>query len=117
MIFALFLLLELNTIAQEPGVQVFISGEKQERFIYHSSEKALLSERCRGHEPMKCLAYVALIQTKALPPARVRGGGAQPGALNCKLLGGRVELFTSKDRSEVSFCLFNDGSAVDVSSL
>ncbi len=68
--------------------------------------KVSLSEDCLSAK-VPCLAFQAFQKAKTLSlSSQDLSGGKNPGSVKCKILGGKVLIGLTKNRDELSMCLF-----------
>ena len=103
---------------KELKARSFLIQDLKVRFIYEANEGLLLSEDCFSEAPPRCNAYQKTKEaSKAFRMDVQLKGGANPGSLFCKKLGGAVEWGYDALRNQVGFCQFDDDSLISLGSI
>ena len=94
---------------------------KKESVIFYSfsDNRITISKNCVKKKKIQpCMAYKALQASSfQLFNEEELRGGANPGAVICKALKGKIIIGVDEDSNENSFCMFEDKSIIDNGSL
>ena len=86
----------------------------REVFVHVPGRRLTISRGCRRSEgEFACLAYSSIESARTVRFQPPLDGGANPGSLLCRKIGGNVVIGRDSERNENSFCRFKDGSLVD----
>jgi len=115
LIFSFFLVFRVE--AQE--LVSFKVNDQSVVFYDYQDDRITISKNCVKKKKIQpCMAYKALQAASFQTLAEEKfQGGANPGAVICKALKGKVVIGEDKKANENSFCLFEDKSIIDNGSL
>ncbi len=113
----LFSLLAISGAQAIETSEVVLNG-KTVRMISDAEKHLTVSEPCKIDKPKSCVALRALDRAamKSLDEHQ-RKSSANPGAMICTNVGGKVAIARDSQQNENAFCGFADGSWVDCGSL
>jgi putative hemolysin len=110
-------------LASSPGAQALEKTEvvlngKTVRMISEPEKHVTVSEPCEIGKPKSCEALRALDRAsmKALDENQ-RKSSANPGAMICSKIGGKVVIARDSEQNQNAFCGFADGSWIDCGTL
>jgi putative hemolysin len=115
---ALFSLLVAISVAQAVETSEVALNGKTVRMISDAEKHLTVSDPCKIGKPKSCEALRAADRAsmKSLDEYQ-RKSSANPGAMICTNVGGKVVIARDAEQNENAFCGFADGSWIDCGSL
>jgi putative hemolysin len=96
-----------------PALVIHLKG-KAIPLTSHPDERLVLNESCYSSKTCQAWEVLAKVSAKSIPKTR---GGANPGAVLCKMHEGEIHIEKDERGNERSFCVFRDGSVTGTESL
>jgi putative hemolysin len=100
----------VGTAALAGSNQTVRFGDRSVKLFVDMKRGLFISDSCRKSEDFDCDASRALKLASFKKVSGALEGGANPGAMICLSLGGKLLSTLEADKSSTSYCEFKDGS-------